>query len=522
MTRLLSGFAKDLINCKDIVVEDVKFEPAGKDVVPRFIIQVRPKACADNRCPICGRKCRKDGNSTQERLWRHVDVNGVLVYVMADTHRIECPEHGSRIADVPWAYAGSYFTRDFDRMAAALARELPKTFVAELLRIDWHTVGRCVSRTLNDLEPDRSKRLVGLKRIIVDETSYRKGHKYITVVLNAETSEVVWVHLNHGKEVFEKFCKLLTEEQRAAIEIVAGDGAKWIDSCTEAYFPIATRCVDPFHVVTWAMEALDNVRLEAWRNARTELCKLEREKDKIVADAKKRGNADEPSTQDAKDKEPASGSSTADQGEDSSTSTPRRKGPAFTPEEQEQMELLNQRIQESKKDVSKYKGSTFALGKAPDHLTENQKVKLEIIAKEDQSLYQAYILKERLRLLLKMDADEGREELAAWITDASCCEIGVFRDLASKILRHSKNIVNFMETGISSAPIEATNSKIKLAIRKARGFRNTDSMMDMVYFVCSNIVVPRPHGGSFPRAYSSKGLFRHHDDVLDQDQELIA
>ena len=52
---------------------------------------------------------------------------------------------------------------------------------------------------------------------------------------------VVWVHPDHGKEVFEAFCQLLSKEEQAAIEIVAGDGAKWIDTCTKEYFPNATR-----------------------------------------------------------------------------------------------------------------------------------------------------------------------------------------------------------------------------------------------------------------------------------------
>lgn len=44
------------------------------------------------------------------------------------------------------------------------------------MRIDWATVGRCISRALNDIEPERAKRLDGLVHIGIDETSYKKGH----------------------------------------------------------------------------------------------------------------------------------------------------------------------------------------------------------------------------------------------------------------------------------------------------------------------------------------------------------
>ena len=108
------------------------------------------------------------------------------------------------------------------------------------MRIDWKTVGNCISRAREFLEPDVTKRLDGLVNIGIDETIYKKGHKYITVVVNHDTNEVV-----------------------------TGDGATWITECVNEFIPDAERCVDNFHVVEWAMEALDEVRL-GMNNARVE------------------------------------------------------------------------------------------------------------------------------------------------------------------------------------------------------------------------------------------------------------
>ena len=63
---------------------------------------------------------------------------------------------------------------------------------------DWETVDRCVNRALHDLEPERSRRLDGLVNIGIDETSYKKGHKYITVIVNHDTNTVVWASEGHG------------------------------------------------------------------------------------------------------------------------------------------------------------------------------------------------------------------------------------------------------------------------------------------------------------------------------------
>lgn len=114
------------------------------------------------------------------------------------------------------------------------------------MRIDWKTVGRCVSRTFARLESDTSKRLENLRHIAVDETSYKKGHSYITVVINQENNQAVWVHDGHRKEVFTEFLELLTQEQRERIETISGDEAKWIDLCCEKYLPNAKRCIDLF------------------------------------------------------------------------------------------------------------------------------------------------------------------------------------------------------------------------------------------------------------------------------------
>ena len=93
------------------------------------------------------------------------------------------------------------------------------------MRIDWETVGRCVNRTLNDIDPERSRRLDNLVNIGIDETSYKKEHKYITVIVKHDTNTVVWAAQGHGKGVLTRFYKQLAPKQLSSIKVVAGDGA---------------------------------------------------------------------------------------------------------------------------------------------------------------------------------------------------------------------------------------------------------------------------------------------------------
>ena len=105
------------------------------------------------------------------------------------------------------------------------------------MRIDWATVGRCISRVREDLEPNLDSRLNGLVNIGIDETSYKKGYKYITVIVNHDTNSVIWLHEGHGKSVLEMFYEKLSEKQRASIKVVTGDGARWITDCVNHYTP---------------------------------------------------------------------------------------------------------------------------------------------------------------------------------------------------------------------------------------------------------------------------------------------
>jgi transposase len=138
------------------------------------------------------------------------------------------------------------------------------------MRVSWNTVETMVKRVRDDLKESGSDMFDGLENIGIDETSYKKGHTYITVVVDHGTGKLIWAAKGHGKTVLAKFFRLLTPGQRASIRHVAADGAGWIKDCAAEHCPNAERCVDPFHVAQWATDARHAVRRDAWRDARRE------------------------------------------------------------------------------------------------------------------------------------------------------------------------------------------------------------------------------------------------------------
>jgi transposase len=95
---------------------------------------------------------------------------------------------------------------------------------------------------------------------IVDEISVRKGQSYITVVVDHDSGRLVWAHPDRDGTTVRKFLDLLGKERCAQIELVSCDMATWITGPIAERCPGATVCLDPFHVVKLATDALDEIR----------------------------------------------------------------------------------------------------------------------------------------------------------------------------------------------------------------------------------------------------------------------
>jgi len=183
------------------------------------------------------------------------------------TPRVWCPEHGVHMAFVPWARMRSRFTRAFEDMVTWLAVRTDRTTVTHLLRIAWRTVGRILERVSAEAEATWPP-LKGLRRIGIDEVSYRKGHRYLTIVVDHDTGNLIWASRGHDKATLRKFFRKLKKAGREGIELVSADAANWIGQVVREMCPKAKLCIDPFHVVSWATKALDEVRRSMWRELR--------------------------------------------------------------------------------------------------------------------------------------------------------------------------------------------------------------------------------------------------------------
>jgi len=247
-----------VLGVEHTVIESVDLETDGRGQQV-LVARVRVKAGAARRCSRCRRRCPGYDTSRDPRRWRGLDMGTTEVFLQARTSRVSCREHGVVVAAVPWARPGSRFTTAFEDTAAWLVCHATLSVVAMLLRVAWRSVADIVTRVVADRAAGVD-RLAGLRRVGIDEISYRKGQRYLLCVVDHDSGRLVWAGTGRNAATLNRFFDELGADRAGQLTHVSADGAQWIHDVVAARAPAAVVCLDAFHVVAWATEALDQVR----------------------------------------------------------------------------------------------------------------------------------------------------------------------------------------------------------------------------------------------------------------------
>lgn len=219
-------------------------------------------------CPHCGEsRSSKQPIKAKWRRWRHLGIWSHRVFIEGPIRRFRCKPCDRMVTEaVAWARHDSDFTRPFEEAVGLMAQRTDQTAVSQLFGISWVTVGNIAARLVDELlDPDR---LNSLRRIGVDEISFRKRHRYLTIVTDHDTGRVVWVSEGKTADVLKGFFESLPPGVCEAIEIVTMDMSAAYQKAVRECLPNATIAFDHFHVAKLANEALNEVRRELAREAR--------------------------------------------------------------------------------------------------------------------------------------------------------------------------------------------------------------------------------------------------------------
>jgi transposase len=468
--RVTTAFSR-LLRLPGVWVRKVRFEP------DRVVVEValrRRKLV----CPECGysTRSRKDKRPV-DSVWRHLDLGVWRLEIHCRRRRLWCPEHGARTEGVPFARPGAEFTRDFECLVAWLATRTDTTTITRMLRIDWDTIGRIVKRVCDDeLDPAR---LDDLYEVGIDEVSWKRQHKYLTLVVDHQRRQVVWGCEGSGAAAADAFFDELdpppadaaTEQPtqpRAASEpalmvpfgpcatVPAGEGiaGAWLAPGLElepaifaragllravsmdmgpgyaksvrANAPQAVICIDPYHVVQLANQALDEVRRGYWN------------------------------------------------------------------------ELRSLGDQEAAK---RFKNARWSLLKKPDKLTDEQAATLARIKTAGGEVWRAYTLKEAVRGIFEagLSLEDVEVLIKRLLSRLARSRLEPFVRLGKTIRKHRDGILDAIRLGINQGRTEALNNKVRLITRRAYGFHSAKAALALVLLTCGPITLHLPHEQHAPR-----------------------
>ena len=211
-------------------------------------------------CPECGKMCKRAGYEKTERVWRHGDCLFYPCYVHCRRPRITCDEHKTKVVEAPWARKHSHFTTMFEGYIMLILADMPIAKASKILRCNEKSLVRIMRYWVGKAVDEDD--LTQVKRLAIDETSFKRGQSYVTVVIDPDKHRVIDVEEGRSAKQVVDFSYKLEKKggDCAGIEFVSTDLSSAYRSGIHFCFPKAKHTVDKFHVKKILLDAMDEVR----------------------------------------------------------------------------------------------------------------------------------------------------------------------------------------------------------------------------------------------------------------------
>ena len=354
-----------------------------------------------------------DGNDytahdTVERTWQHLDFFQHKCYLHANVPKVKQADGKIKTYPVPWARKGSGFTLLFEAFSMLLIEnEMPVNKVAKVVKVYpnrlWNVFNYWISKA------HKEDIIVDLEKVGFDETSVRKGHDYVTTMVDLDERRVLFATEGKGADCIRKSAEYLdnkTVDIDTIGQVCIDMSPAFISGCGK-YLPNAAITFDKFHVIKEVNKAMDELR------------KLER--------------------------------------------------------------IGNNMLKKHK--------YTFLKNKLSPRIKQERDFLLEMYPKLGEGYRLKYLFKEFWDL---EDREQAESYLAFWCDIADDSGIFPFQKAVRTIKAHWSGIINYIESRINNGILEGLNSKIQLAKKRARGYRNTQNFINMIYFTCGKLKFDYP------------------------------
>ena len=237
-------------------IAKVEFKPDSAGAMELHIELSFPRG-SKFACPECGTEAT--AYDTAPRTWRHLNFFQYKTYIHADLPRVKCGEHGVKTISVPWAREGSGFTLLFEGWVVELAKHLPVAAIANMVDEHDTRLWRFIKHYVDEARSRED--YSNVTAIGIDETS-KKGHKYVTVVVDLNQRKVIYVTNGKDSSTVDRFAEDFKAHKgdAEAIKIVTCDMSLGFKKGISEHFVNSSTVIDKFHVIKHANEAVDDVR----------------------------------------------------------------------------------------------------------------------------------------------------------------------------------------------------------------------------------------------------------------------
>jgi len=211
-------------------------------------------------CPECG-NAAPVYDHREQREWRHLDSCQFKTYLVASLPRIDCREHGIHTAKTPWSEPNSRFTLMFETFAIHILQAVKvQVTAAHLLRLSENQIHDIMHRAVSRGMKERTDKET-INHLSVDEKSFQKGHKYITVLGDPGNKRIIDVAESRTQEAVESLLRNgLSKKQQQEVRAVSMDMWKAFMNARKTILPNADTVHDRFHISKYLSDAVDKTR----------------------------------------------------------------------------------------------------------------------------------------------------------------------------------------------------------------------------------------------------------------------
>lgn len=262
---LLKTILNSIEKYKGFVYKDIRLTGESSNLILEVMIE--PRRNSRGVCSGCNDRC--SGYDTQPaRRYEYIPLWGIAVFFVYSPRRLNCPECGIHVEQVPWAVGKHRLTQRYAWFLSRWAKRLSWKETAEAFGTSWHHVYRSVEMAVNWGLKHRT--LEGVRSIGVDEIAWRKGHKYQTLVYQIDThcKRLLWIGDDRTEETLHGFFNEFGKGRSARLEYVCSDMWRAYLNVIAARASQAIHILDRFHIVAHLNKAIDKVRAEEARQMR--------------------------------------------------------------------------------------------------------------------------------------------------------------------------------------------------------------------------------------------------------------